>query len=121
MRSEATRLLICPTFSFSTCLDRFARACVVGADLRVCPGSGLHATAGAETQVCPGSGLHATAGAETQVCPGSGLHATAGADTQVCPYIDLQNALEAQPQAHCESAAAAVVLQEVVERSPGVI
>src|SRR5262249_30119575 len=34
-------------------LDRFARACVVGADLRVCPGSGLHATAGAETQVCP--------------------------------------------------------------------
>src|SRR5262249_14495050 len=32
--------------------DRSAIACTVGADLRVCPGSGLHAPVGADTQVC---------------------------------------------------------------------
>ncbi|MCI0388173.1 MAG: carboxypeptidase-like regulatory domain-containing protein, partial [Acidobacteria bacterium] len=34
-------------------LERFAIACTVGADLRVCPGLGLHTTTGADTQVCP--------------------------------------------------------------------
>ena len=34
-------------------LDRFAIPHTVGADLCVCPGSGLHASAGADTQVCP--------------------------------------------------------------------
>src|SRR5262245_30369934 len=32
--------------------DRFARACMVGANPRVCPGLGLHATAGADPRVC---------------------------------------------------------------------
>src|SRR6266498_1299098 len=34
-------------------LGRFAIACTVGADLRVRPGLGLHATTEADTQVCP--------------------------------------------------------------------
>src|SRR5262249_39555405 len=36
--------------------ERFAIACTVGADLCVCPGSALHATAGTDTQVCPYAG-----------------------------------------------------------------
>jgi len=34
-------------------IGRFAIACAVGADLCVCPGSGLHVITGADTQVCP--------------------------------------------------------------------
>jgi hypothetical protein len=50
-------------------LGRLANQFNVGADLRVCPGFGSHATTGADTQVCLGFGSHATTGADTQVCP----------------------------------------------------
>jgi putative heme-binding domain-containing protein len=39
--------------SFGLSLDRFAIACVVGADLHVCPESGAHRTAVADTKVSP--------------------------------------------------------------------
>src|SRR5215510_8754245 len=60
MRSYIRRspLALLPAVSFAVFVVfalsvRFATAYTVGADLRVCPGSGLHTTTGADTQVRP--------------------------------------------------------------------
>ncbi len=58
-RSPLTLLLAASfvVFIVFILLERFAIARTVRADLRVCPGSGLHAGAEADTQVCPYSDL----------------------------------------------------------------
>src|SRR5262249_45689385 len=76
MRSYIRRspLALLPVVSFAVFIvfalsERFATAYTVGADLRVCPGPGSHATPGADLRICPGSGSHTTTGADTQVWP----------------------------------------------------
>jgi len=55
--------------------ERFATAHAVGADLRVCPGSGSRATVGADTQVCPywDSAAAVGRGAGASILPAGGV------------------------------------------------
>ena len=90
-------LRVCPGLGLHT---------TTGADLRICPGLGFHTTTGADLRVCPGLGFHTTTGADLRICPGLGFHTTTGADTQVCPYTDLQTDISSGPTAGSGDASA---------------